>query len=78
VHETTPKSVTQLLMESSQGNQEAFAVLMPPVYEELHRLARSYMRRERPGHTLQTTGLAHEASPGSSSNVSKGIKVLQV
>jgi RNA polymerase sigma factor (TIGR02999 family) len=61
VHGTTPKSVTQLLMESSQGNQEAFAVLMPLVYEELRRLARSYMRRERPGHTLQTTGLVHEA-----------------
>jgi RNA polymerase sigma factor (TIGR02999 family) len=34
---------------------------MPLVYEELHRLARSYMRRERPDHTLQTTGLVHEA-----------------
>jgi RNA polymerase sigma factor (TIGR02999 family) len=34
---------------------------MPLVYQELHRLAQVYMRRERPGHTLQTTGLVHEA-----------------
>jgi len=58
---TTPKSVTQLLLDSSQGHQEALGALMPLVYEELRRLARSYMRRERPGHTLQTTGLVHEA-----------------
>jgi RNA polymerase sigma-70 factor, ECF subfamily len=58
---TTPKSVTQLLLDSSQGDQEALGALMPLVYEELRRLARSYMRRERPGHTLQTTGLVHEA-----------------
>lgn len=59
--ETTPKSVTQLLIDSSQGDQEALGALMPLVYDELRRLARSYMRRERPGHTLQTTGLVHEA-----------------
>jgi RNA polymerase sigma factor (TIGR02999 family) len=35
--------------------------LMPLIYEELHRLARRYMRRERPGPTMQTTGLVHEA-----------------
>jgi RNA polymerase sigma factor (TIGR02999 family) len=34
---------------------------MPAVYEELHRQAKRYLRRERPGHTLQTTGLVHEA-----------------
>ena len=59
--EATPESVTQLLAKSSQGDQEALGALMPLVYEELHRLARNYMRRERPGHTLQTTGLVHEA-----------------
>ena len=59
--DTTPKSVTQLLLDSSQGDQQALSALMPLVYEELHRLARGYMRRERPGHTLQTTGLVHEA-----------------
>jgi RNA polymerase sigma factor (TIGR02999 family) len=61
VPNTTPKSLTQLLVDSSQGNEEALTLLMPLVYDELHRLARSYMRRERPGHTLQTTGLVHEA-----------------
>jgi RNA polymerase sigma factor (TIGR02999 family) len=61
VPEATPESVTQLLVKSSQGDQEALGALMPVVYEELHRLARNYMRRERPGHTLQTTGLVHEA-----------------
>lgn len=42
-------------------NQDALAALMPLVYEELRRLAKNYMRRERPGHTLATTGLVHEA-----------------
>jgi RNA polymerase sigma factor (TIGR02999 family) len=59
--DTDPDNLTQLLVDSSQGNEEAMALLMPLVYDELHRLARSYMRRERPGHTLQTTGLVHEA-----------------
>jgi RNA polymerase sigma factor (TIGR02999 family) len=57
----TPKGVTQLLADWSSGNQEALNALMPLVYDELRRLARSYMRRERPGHTLATTGLIHEA-----------------
>lgn len=59
--DTNPKTMTQLLVDSSQGDEDALAQLMPLVYEELHRLARNYMRRERPGHTLQTTGLVHEA-----------------
>lgn len=61
VTETSPKGVTELLVKSSKGDEDALSALMPLVYEELHRLARSYMRRERPGHTLQTTGLVHEA-----------------
>jgi RNA polymerase sigma-70 factor, ECF subfamily len=59
--DTNHDNLTQLLVDSSQGNEGALAMLMPLVYDELHRLARSYMRRERPGHTLQTTGLVHEA-----------------
>ena len=59
--QATPKSVTELLLDWSNGSQEALDALMPLVYDELHRLARSYMRRENPGHTLQTTGLVHEA-----------------
>lgn len=59
--EATSQNVTQLLREYSHGNQQALALLMSLVYEELRRLARSYMRRERSGHTLATTGLIHEA-----------------
>ena len=53
--------VTQLLQAWSDGQQEALDKLMPLVYEELHRLARHYMRRERPGHILQTSALVNEA-----------------
>ena len=53
--------VTALLLQLKQGNHEAGEKLIPLVYEELKRLARSYMRRERPDHTLQTTALVHEA-----------------
>jgi hypothetical protein len=53
------------LMELSQawrgGDEQALHKLMPLVYAEFRRLARSYMNRERPGYTLQTTALAHEA-----------------
>lgn len=53
--------VTALLGQLTQGNQEAAEKLIPLVYDELKRLARGYMRRERPDHTLQTTALVHEA-----------------
>jgi len=53
--------VTQLLRASSEGNQAAEARLIPLVYDELRRLAGSYMRSERPDHTLQPTALVHEA-----------------
>lgn len=53
--------VTALLSQFTQGNNEAGEKLFPLVYEELKRLARTYMRRERPDHTLQTTALVHEA-----------------
>jgi RNA polymerase sigma-70 factor, ECF subfamily len=59
----TPKQheITQLLAEWSDGNQSALDELYPLVYDELHRLARRYMSRERQGHTLQTTALINEA-----------------
>lgn len=59
----TPETheVTGLLLAWSAGDQAAFDRLMPLVYDELRRLARSYMRQERAGHTLQTTALIHEA-----------------
>jgi RNA polymerase sigma-70 factor, ECF subfamily len=53
--------VTALLSQLTQGNQEARDKLIPLVYDELKRLARSYMRRERSDHTLQTTALVNEA-----------------
>ena len=55
------KDVTDLLIDWSNGDQEALNKLMPLVYDELHRLASRYLRHERPGHTLQTTALVHEA-----------------
>lgn len=60
---STPKQheITQLLAEWSGGNQSALDELYPLVYDELHRLARRYMSRERKGHTLQTTALINEA-----------------
>jgi RNA polymerase sigma factor (TIGR02999 family) len=57
----SPKEVTQLLLDWSQGNQAALDELTPLVYEELRRLAHHHMRRERAGHTLQTTALVNEA-----------------
>jgi len=56
-----PHEITELLEQWSGGNQAALDQLYPLVYEELRRLARSYMRREPKGHTLQTTALINEA-----------------
>jgi RNA polymerase sigma factor (TIGR02999 family) len=56
-----PHDVTQLLKDWSGGDQTAADRLMPLVYEELRRLAHQYMRREKPGHTLQTSALVNEA-----------------
>lgn len=53
--------ITQLLVAWREGNQAALDELYPLVYDELHRLARRYMSRERKGHTLQTTALINEA-----------------
>jgi RNA polymerase sigma factor (TIGR02999 family) len=53
--------VTRLLRDWQQGREEALEQLTPIVYQELRRIAASYMRRERPDHTLQATALVHEA-----------------
>jgi RNA polymerase sigma factor (TIGR02999 family) len=58
---TAPNEVTQLLVAWSNGDEEARDHLMSMVYEELHRLAHHYMKRESPGHTLQTSALVNEA-----------------
>ena len=52
---------TELLRAWSQGDGSALDRLVPLVYEELHRVARRYMRQERPDHTLQATSLVNEA-----------------
>src|ERR1700722_11849571 len=53
-------SITQLLLDASAGKQGAVDALFPIVYSEMRRLSASYLRRERPGHTLQSTALVHE------------------
>lgn len=53
--------VTRILVDLSNGNREAVDQVTPLIYGELRRLAASYMRRERPGHTVQATELVHEA-----------------
>ncbi len=55
------KDVTVLLAAVTKGDREALAALIPLVYSELRLLAGRYMRRERTDHTLQATGLVHEA-----------------
>src|SRR5262249_35086481 len=53
--------VTQLLVDWGNGNEAALDKLTPMVYQELHRLAHQYLKKERPGHTLQTSALVNEA-----------------
>ena len=57
----SPHEITQLLDEWSSGNQAALDKLYPLVYGELREMAHRFMRRERKGHTLQTTALINEA-----------------
>jgi RNA polymerase sigma factor (TIGR02999 family) len=56
-----PARVTALLADARAGRHEALEALLPLVYHELRRVAAGYLRRERPGQTLQATGLVHEA-----------------
>jgi len=53
--------VTMLLGRWRGGDREALDLLVPLVYDELRRIAQNYLRNERPGHTLQSTALVHEA-----------------
>src|SRR6266481_3633387 len=59
--EPSVDDISTLLRAWSDGDQSALARLTPAVYDELRRLARRYMKRERSGHTLQTTALVNEA-----------------
>lgn len=53
-------NVTELLLSWEQGNPAALDRLVPLVYDDLRRVARGHLRRERPGHSLQATALVHE------------------
>ena len=55
------KQITQMLVDWGNGDEAALEKLTPLVYDQLHRLARRYMTRERPGHTLQASALVNEA-----------------
>lgn len=55
-----PGDITQLLVEYGDGDDSAYERLFPLVYDELRRIAHLHLRRERSGHTLNTTGLVHE------------------
>ena len=54
-------AVTSLLLDWQRGSHAARDQIVPIVYDELRRLARAFLARERPGHTLQATALVHEA-----------------
>lgn len=56
-----PQPVTELLVKWREGDREALEALVPLVYAELRSVAHHYLQRERPGHTLQSTALVHEA-----------------
>jgi RNA polymerase sigma factor (TIGR02999 family) len=58
---SSPPQITRLLVAWRNGDETALSALMPFVYDELRRLAHRHMRKEREGHTLQTTALIHEA-----------------
>jgi len=60
-HAPDPRDITELLGAHRAGDQEALRALVPLVYGELHRIAHRQLGRERPGQTIQTTGLVHEA-----------------
>jgi len=60
----TAHEITNLLIAWSEGDREALERLAPLVHSELHRLARGYLARERPGHILQATALVTKPTCG--------------
>jgi RNA polymerase sigma factor (TIGR02999 family) len=58
---TPSREVSELLLHWGNGDRQALEAILPIVYNELRRLARSNLRQQRPNHTLQTTALVHEA-----------------
>lgn len=61
MNERNSPEITQLLLKWQKGDEHALADLIPLVYAELRKMAANFMRRQRPGHTLQTTALINEA-----------------
>ena len=61
MHATGQPSVSQLLGKWRDGDHEALKALLPLLYDDLRQVAHQYLRKARPGHTLQTTALVHEA-----------------
>ncbi len=61
MNDSAESAATALLIAWGAGDEEARERMLPLVYDELRRLAARYLRRERPGHTLQPTALVHEA-----------------
>ena len=61
MNELSPQTVTQWLLKWHAGDESALNNLSELLYEDLHRLAQNYLRKERSDHTLQATALVHEA-----------------
>jgi RNA polymerase sigma factor (TIGR02999 family) len=61
MNQPASQEITRLLLAWGSGDKAALDALMPIVYDELRRLAKRYMRRQNPDHTLQTTALVNEA-----------------
>ena len=61
VSQLPSQTASELLVRWRAGEEEALQALVPLVYKELHAVAHRYLQNERPGHTLQTTALVHEA-----------------
>ena len=61
MNDTAQKNITAKLQDWNRGNNAAAEELMPLVYDELHKVAARYLRKERPDHTLQPTALVNEA-----------------
>jgi RNA polymerase sigma factor (TIGR02999 family) len=61
VAQSSPSGVTELLVKWRAGDEQALKALVPLVYDELRRLARRYLRQERPDHTLESAALVNEA-----------------
>ena len=72
--EASLPAISELLAKWGAGDREAFCALIPLLYDELHQVAHRYLRKARPGHTLQTTALVHEAYSAWINTIMPGFK----